>query len=180
MHAIEEIRRMKLSVLAQEAGSQAALARKVDKDSNQINQWLGKGAVRNMDSEAARMFERVCGKPYAWMDNLSDSEYFTPEEFELLIRYRTAPAAARAAILGAARATPTSADDLNAALIGSARASLDTPPEISMADLIRKLRPHPDHLAQLEAMGVIPRSKVSTSESEADQHRTKIQRKSSG
>lgn len=71
MQTIIEIRRTNLARLAAEEGSQAALARKVDKDRNQINQWLGKGQARDMDNATARMFEDKCMKPRGWMDNLS-------------------------------------------------------------------------------------------------------------
>ena len=73
MLTIEEIRRARLRQLAEEAGSQAALSRRVNRSPNQVNQWLGKGTARDMDSDTARMFEDVCGKPHGWMDNLPES-----------------------------------------------------------------------------------------------------------
>lgn len=69
MLTIEEIRRANLSTLVREKGSQAALSRLVGKSANQVNQWLGKGTARDMDSDAARMFEAACDKPRGWMDN---------------------------------------------------------------------------------------------------------------
>lgn len=74
MHTIVEIRRTRLAELVEEVGSQAALARLVNKDRNQINQWLGKGQARIMDNDTARMFETVCRKEHGWMDNLSQLE----------------------------------------------------------------------------------------------------------
>ncbi|MBB5875862.1 hypothetical protein [Xanthomonas sp. 3498] len=70
MLTIDEIRRIRLAQLVRQYGSQAALGRAVEKDKNQINQWLGRANARAMDSDNARAFEVACGKPKGWMDNL--------------------------------------------------------------------------------------------------------------
>jgi hypothetical protein len=68
MKLLADIRRENFEALAQEAGSQAALARRIGKDKNQVNQWLGRGKARNMSSESAREIESAMLKPHGWMD----------------------------------------------------------------------------------------------------------------
>ncbi|CBA14736.1 hypothetical protein [Xanthomonas albilineans] len=70
MLTIEEIRRIRLAQLVREYGSQAELAREINKDKNQVGQWLGRANSRSISSETARDIELVCQKPRGWMDNL--------------------------------------------------------------------------------------------------------------
>lgn len=74
MKPIEEIRRDRLAVLVAGEASQASFARKIGKDKNQVNQWLGRAGSRNMSAETAREIERKCAKPPGWMDSESDPE----------------------------------------------------------------------------------------------------------
>lgn len=69
MKPIEQIRRENLTVLVGAEPSQAAFARKVRKDKNQVNQWLGRSGSRNISAEIAREIEEKCGKPRGWMDH---------------------------------------------------------------------------------------------------------------
>lgn len=68
MKPIEQIRRERLAELVKEEGGQAALARKIGKDKNQINQWLGNAGSRNLSASTARLIEAKCLKPSGWMD----------------------------------------------------------------------------------------------------------------
>jgi DNA-binding transcriptional regulator YdaS (Cro superfamily) len=77
MEPITTIRRDNLHVLINEAGSQAAFARKIAKDKNQVNQWLGRANSRDMSSTIAREIECICGRPDGWMDHPHDGELST-------------------------------------------------------------------------------------------------------
>lgn len=70
MKPIELVRRENLQRLIDEhrPPTQAAFARTIGKDKNQVSQWLGKGQSRNIKSDSAREIERICGKPEGWMD----------------------------------------------------------------------------------------------------------------
>jgi len=66
MKTIEETYRARLQMLVDEAGSQSALAKKIDKSPAQISQWINaskdsrSGKPRAMDRETARQIERAC------------------------------------------------------------------------------------------------------------------------
>jgi putative phage repressor len=73
MKTIEETRRAKLKTLIEEYGSQAALARQIDKAPAQISQWINgtpspTGKPRSLKAETAREIERKTGKPAGWFD----------------------------------------------------------------------------------------------------------------
>lgn len=77
MKTIEEIRRIRLQMLVDEAGSQAALNRltgRGDRDStySQILRQSKSSSTEKrkvMGSDMARMLEKALGKPVGWMDN---------------------------------------------------------------------------------------------------------------
>lgn len=69
MRPISDIRRDNLAILVGAEPSQAAFARKIGKDKNQVNQWLGRAGSRNISSESAREIERMTGKPSGWLDH---------------------------------------------------------------------------------------------------------------
>ena len=69
MKPIEVVRRENLLELAADEGGQAALARRIGKDKNQVNQWLGRAGSRNMSGETAREIEQQLGKPAGWLDH---------------------------------------------------------------------------------------------------------------
>jgi hypothetical protein len=69
MKPMDEIRRANLAALVAQEPSQAAFARKVGKDKNQVNQWLGRAGKRNLGADTAREIEAACGKPRGWMDH---------------------------------------------------------------------------------------------------------------
>lgn len=76
MRSIREIRRVNLRILVDEVGSQVGFAGKVDKDKNQIYQWLldpSQPAARGMRHETARDLEKKCGRPEGWMDHEHDA-----------------------------------------------------------------------------------------------------------
>lgn len=74
MLTIDETRRLRLGMLVDEFGSQAALAERLDKSPAQLNQWLRAapnsktGKPRALSSEIAREIEKKTGKPTGWMD----------------------------------------------------------------------------------------------------------------
>ncbi|MFG0677715.1 LexA family protein [Delftia sp. WSY_7] len=74
MQPVEATRRVKLSLLIKEAGSQAALSEKIGKAPAQISQWLNAstnsktGKPRVMSNAIAREIEQKTGKPTGWMD----------------------------------------------------------------------------------------------------------------
>lgn len=73
MQTIEEVRRARLAILEQEAGTQTALSDKIGKSPAQISQWKNasvsaSGRERAMSSDVAREIERKTGKPRGWMD----------------------------------------------------------------------------------------------------------------
>lgn len=68
MKPIEDVRRENLTVLIAQEGSQAAFARRIRKDKNQVNQWLGRGSARNISAEIAREVERSYKLPKGWLD----------------------------------------------------------------------------------------------------------------
>lgn len=77
MKTIEEIRRIRLQMLVDEAGSQAALNRltgRGDRDSTYsqiLRQSKSSSTAKRkvMGSDMARMLEQAVGKPVGWMDN---------------------------------------------------------------------------------------------------------------
>ena len=73
MKTIQEIRRARLTELVEREPSQAAFARKICKDKNQVNQWLGKGSVRNISHDLARMVEKTYRLPVGWLDQPEQS-----------------------------------------------------------------------------------------------------------
>lgn len=73
MKPVELIRRENLDLLVREAESQAAFARTVGKDKNQINQWLGRSGSRNISTPTARLIEEKTGKPKGWLDQDRDA-----------------------------------------------------------------------------------------------------------
>lgn len=85
---IEQIYRLRLQILVDEAGTQAALSRKIDKAPAQISQWINAskdsktGKPRAMDRATAREIERAADKPDGWMDQPLDgvmNTRFSPE-----------------------------------------------------------------------------------------------------
>lgn len=95
MKNIEETYRQRLGLLITQFGSQAALARQIDRTPSQLNQWVvgapnsATGKPRSMSSRTARHIEKATGKPEGWMDQpLSKSSQTKPEEdyitFDLL------------------------------------------------------------------------------------------------
>jgi hypothetical protein len=90
MRPIRDVRRENLARLVQECTpqTQAELARRINKDKNQVLQWLmepdAKGA-RNIGNASARHVERVMGKPEGWMDadqetfSLASSQFLSPD-----------------------------------------------------------------------------------------------------
>lgn len=73
MKPIEQIRRENFTTLVAAEPSQAAFARKVGKDKNQVNQWLGRAGSRNISAETARELEKATGKPVGWLDHEHES-----------------------------------------------------------------------------------------------------------
>ncbi|MGV3727755.1 S24 family peptidase [Hydrogenophaga sp.] len=84
---IEEIYRARLKLLAAEAGSQTALASKLDKSPAQVSQWINAskdsktGKPRSMDRSTAREIEKKCGKPDGWMDQPIEDSGYNPADF---------------------------------------------------------------------------------------------------
>lgn len=72
MKTISEIRRENLDRILEEVGTQAEIARRMNRSAKQVNQWFGKGTARDMSSALARELEEVFGKPRGWMDNPAD------------------------------------------------------------------------------------------------------------
>lgn len=68
MTTIVEVRRANLAALAQREGGQAALARRIGKDKNQVNQWLGRKGTRNLSDDTARQIEDALLLGRGWMD----------------------------------------------------------------------------------------------------------------
>lgn len=74
MQKIEDIYRARLRMLAEEAGTQRALAERIQKSPAQVSQWLNaspdsrSGKPRAMDRGTAREIERLFPKPEGWMD----------------------------------------------------------------------------------------------------------------
>jgi hypothetical protein len=69
MKTIEEIRLENLTELRNGFPSERQFAIKLNKAPNQVNQWLGKGAARLIQSESAREVEEIMCKPRGWLDN---------------------------------------------------------------------------------------------------------------
>jgi transcriptional regulator with XRE-family HTH domain len=65
---VGDIRRENLAALVEREGSQAAFARRIGKDKNQVNQWLGRKGARNISSETARDIEDKLGLGRGWLD----------------------------------------------------------------------------------------------------------------
>lgn len=73
MKPLEAVRRDNLARLVGEADSQAAFARAIEKDKNQVNQWLGRAGSRNISAATARHIEKKVGKPPGWLDQDRDA-----------------------------------------------------------------------------------------------------------
>ena len=75
MKTCQESRRDNLKALADEYGSNAALAKVIGKADAQIYQWLSAspdaktGRPRAIHDDTAREIEQKCGKEIGWMDN---------------------------------------------------------------------------------------------------------------
>lgn len=69
MSTVIETRRQNLATLIERAGGQAALARKIGKDKNQVNQWMGRAGKRNISDASARQVETAMGLPEGWLDH---------------------------------------------------------------------------------------------------------------
>lgn len=69
MKTIDEIRMENLLTLRSQFPSERQFAFHLNKAPNQVNQWLGKGAARAIQSESAREVEAIMGKPRGWLDN---------------------------------------------------------------------------------------------------------------
>lgn len=65
--AVQEIRQKNLEVLIREAGSSAALAKRMKSDASYVSQL--KGGHRGIGDKAARKLERATNKPYGWLDS---------------------------------------------------------------------------------------------------------------
>lgn len=106
---IEEIRRANLSKLVEDSATIAALANAAEISESYISTILS--GARNAGSRIARKLERATGRPEGWMDidhtNRRVIEYtpprLTPDETELLFRYRAAAKEKKALILALAR-----------------------------------------------------------------------------
>lgn len=69
MKPIDQIRRENLQALVAKEPSQAAFARKIGKDKNQVSQWLGRAGARNISGDTAREIEAACGIASGWLDH---------------------------------------------------------------------------------------------------------------
>lgn len=80
MKTIEEIRRQKLRLLAEERGGSAKLASFLDISPAQLSQWINAspdsktGKPRAVSTSSARTIEMKCGKPTGWMDQDHDAK----------------------------------------------------------------------------------------------------------
>lgn len=99
MKTIEQTRIERLQILIKEYKSAANLARALDVQDAQLNQWKKAykesktGKPRGMSSNSARMIEEKTGKPHGWMDqpvcDASDAEINTAIELiKSLPRYQ--------------------------------------------------------------------------------------------
>ncbi|NKI17414.1 hypothetical protein HCU74_08290 [Spongiibacter sp. KMU-166] len=76
MKTIDDIRRYKLKLLAEEFGGQRPLADRIKKSPAQLSQLMTgskeskTGRRRGMRPETARHIESCCGKPEGWLDTL--------------------------------------------------------------------------------------------------------------
>ena len=69
---IADIRRSNFALLAEQAGGRPAIAAKLGKDPNQVDQWLmdpARKAARNIGSRSARMIEQAFTRPAGWLDH---------------------------------------------------------------------------------------------------------------
>lgn len=69
MKTIEEIRLANLAALRAGFPSERQFAIRLNKAPNQVNQWFGKGAAREIQSDSAREVEAIMGMPRGWLDN---------------------------------------------------------------------------------------------------------------
>lgn len=72
---IADIRRSNFALLAEQAGGRPAIAAKLGKDPNQVDQWLmdpARKAARNIGGRSARMIEQAFGKAPGWLDHERD------------------------------------------------------------------------------------------------------------
>ena len=72
MKPISEVRRARLRELVAEQGSQVAVADRLQKNKNQVYQWLlapGQEGARNISERSARGIERAFNKPAFWLDS---------------------------------------------------------------------------------------------------------------
>lgn len=75
MRTLKETRRLRLLELIKEAGGQAELVNRLNKDRRQVSAW--KTAGKGISDETAREIERVCRKPLGWMDGDSSGSAVT-------------------------------------------------------------------------------------------------------
>jgi hypothetical protein len=72
MRPLREIRRDRFAELVKEAGGQSAAASRLEKDKNQVYQWLldpDNPASRNISDRTARSIERAFERPHGWLDH---------------------------------------------------------------------------------------------------------------
>ena len=94
MKTIQETYREKLQILITEYGSQAALARQIDKAPAQISQWINAvpsstGKPRSLKAGTAREIERKTGKPTGWFDQPETDSAIISLKTELIIKDTT-------------------------------------------------------------------------------------------
>lgn len=79
MKTIDEIRRHKLKLLAEEYGGQRQLADQIKRSPAQLSQLMTgskeskTGRRRGMKAETARHIEKCCNKDEGWLDNPADT-----------------------------------------------------------------------------------------------------------
>jgi len=83
MKPLSDIRRDNLAILVKEAGGQVAVANKIQKNKNQIYQWLlnaEEKAARNIGHASARLLETTFKKPLGWLDQTHSDSVHNPEQ----------------------------------------------------------------------------------------------------
>jgi hypothetical protein len=77
---IDQIYRDNLRLLAEELGTKAALATRIERSASQVSQWISAskdsktGKPRTLSAQMARHIEQKCGKPDGWMDQPHGTE----------------------------------------------------------------------------------------------------------
>lgn len=142
---IEEIYRARLRMLASEAGTQTALAEKIQKSPSQLAQWINAskdsktGKPRTLSRAAAREIERKCGKPDGWMDQPIDDSPFNPADFTPVRR-------ADVAFSNGAGQVVYHEDD--------------KPPLVFRSDFLRRLGISPGNAVVVDAVGISNEPKI--------------------